>query len=447
MNGAYYIVVFVAQTTRYCVLRLRSGRPERQSRGLLTAALVLAWVVCPQAQQPANDTGTDPQTSAETSTDTSADIRSAARRRDAITRAWRDTKPTPVPLVATELAWTVTLPAAPSAPGALDDQRVYVPVRSKLLVALNRETGVLEWSRPIDTTWPILPADGSLYVVQPGRIHALSALDGAERWSVPIERAVTAPLAWDNGWLVAIVEPGEALAFRASDGHLVWRRSLGAASTHPAVPGGDAALFFALADSRLVALASESGEPIWEQRLAGTISVPAVARDRVFVGSTDNFFYAFDTDTGRPEWKWRNGGDVIGAAADGEVVYFASLDNIIRAVNRGNGNQRWKKPTGTRPIAPPVAFGGIVVLPGLMPAITVFVGQTGEAMGTQAAAGDLVGPPLVDPAPKPFRVSLVSITREGVVEARRPAGLMFRETALLPMTALPGRAVARERIQ
>ena len=273
--------------------------------------------------------------------------------------------------------------------------------------------------------------------MQPGRIHALSALDGAERWSVPVESAITAPLAWDNGWLIAIAEPGEALAFRASDGHLVWRRSLGAASTHPAVPGGDAALFFALADSRLVALASATGEPLWEQRLTGTISAPAVARDRVFVGSTDNFFYAFDADSGRPEWKWRNGGDVIGAAADGDLVYFASLDNIIRAVNRGNGNQRWKKPTGTRPIAPPLAFGGIVVLPGLMPAITVFVGQTGAVMGTQAAAGDLVGPPLVDPAPKPFRVSLVTITREGVVEALRPAGLMFRETALSRSPACP----------
>jgi hypothetical protein len=67
-------------------------------------------------------------------------------------------------------------------------------------------------------------------------------------------------------------------------------------------------------------------------------------------------------------------------------------------------------------------------------------------MGTQAAAGDLVGPPLIDPMPKPFRVSLVSITREGVVEALRPAGLMFREAALLPMTALPGRPVAREKL-
>ena len=376
--------------------------------------------------------------------DPSSEI-NATQRREAIARAWRDAKPTPVPLVATEPAWTVTLPAAPSAPGALDDRRVYIPLRSNLLVALDRETGVLAWSRAIETTSPLLAADDSLYVVAGGAIHALDVLDGAERWTVPVDATITAPLASDSGSLIAIVAPDEALVLRAADGQLVWRRPLGAASSHPAAASGDGTLYFSLADSRLVALATATGEPLWEQRLSGTLSEPAVARDRVFVGSTDNFLYAFDADSGRPEWKWRNGGDVIGAAADGELVYFASLDNIIRAVNRGNGNQRWKKPTGTRPTGAPRAFGGVVVLPGLMPAITVYVGRTGEMMGTQGAAGDLVGAPLIDPAPKPFRVSLVSITREGVVEALRPAGLMFRETALIPITALPGRGLARER--
>jgi outer membrane protein assembly factor BamB len=393
--------------------------------------LVVAWGACPEAQQ-------SDEARAETS---------AARRREAIARAWRDAKPTSVPLLGAEAAWTVTLPAPPSAPGAFDDRHVYIPLRSNLLVALDRETGVLTWSRPVETASPLLAADGSLYVVAADGIHALDAQTGAARWAVPIGGASTALLAWASGSLVAVAAPGEALAIRASDGARLWRHSLGATSSHPAVAGDNAALYFSLADARLVALSSATGEPLWEQRLSGTLSAPAVARDRVFVGSTDNFFYAFDAESGRLEWKWRNGGDVTGAAADGDVIYFASLDNIIRAVNRGNGNQRWKKPTGTRPVGSPRAFGGIVVLPGLMPAVTVFVGQTGAVMGTQAAAGDLVGPPLVDVMPKPFRVSLVTITREGVVEASRPAGLMFREAALAPLTALPGRPVVRDKLQ
>lgn len=329
----------------------------------------------------------------------------------------------------------------------MDDRRIYIPLRQDLLVALDRETGLLDWTRAIEITSPVVVGGARVFVVSRDTVRALDAATGEDVWSAPVDTAVTAPLAWDSGWLIAVVEPGEVLAFRAADGAIIWRRSLGAASSHPAVPGGPAALYFSLTDSRVVALALETGERLWEQALTGTISEPAVAKDRVFVGSTDNFFYAFDDDSGRLEWKWRNGGDVIGAAADGDVVYFASLDNIIRAVNRGNGNQRWKKPTGTRPVLPPRAFGGIVVLPGLMPAMTVFVGETGEVMGTHAAAGNLVGAPLVDPVLKPSRVALVTITREGVVEALRPAGVMFREAALVPIATMPGRALARERTQ
>jgi outer membrane protein assembly factor BamB len=352
-----------------------------------------------------------------------------------------------VPLLNAEAAWTVTLPSAPSAAGAMDDRRIYIALREGLIVALDRDTGLVHWTRPLETSSPLLAAEGLLFVVGDKAIRALNAADGADQWVEPIAAAVTAPLSWDSGWLIAITGPGDVMALRGADGAVIWRRSLGAASTHRAVAGGAAALYFALGDGRLVALALTSGEPLWEQRLVGTISEPATARDRVFVGSTDNFFYAFDADSGRPEWKWRNGGDVIGAASDDDLVYFASLDNLIRAVNRGNGNQRWRMPTGTRPVAPPRAFAGIVVLPGLMPAITAFIGKTGVVMGTHAAAGDLVGPALIDPLLEPRRVAIVMITREGVVEALRPSGRMFRETALVPIAALPGRPLARERIQ
>ena len=393
----------------------------------MTGTLVIASGACPEARQAAAIT--------------------AEQRHEAIVRMWRKAKPAPAPLVGVEPAWTLTLPMAPSAAGAMDDRRIYIPLRQDLLVALDRETGLLDWTRAIEITSPVVVGGARVFVVSRDTVRALDAATGEDVWSAPVDTAVTAPLAWDSGWLIAVVEPGEVLAFRAADGAIIWRRSLGAASSHPAVPGGPAALYFSLTDSRVVALALETGERLWEQALTGTISEPAVAKDRVFVGSTDNFFYAFDDDSGRLEWKWRNGGDVIGAAADGDVVYFASLDNIIRAVNRGNGNQRWKKPTGTRPVLPPRAFGGIVVLPGLMPAMTVFVGETGEVMGTHAAAGNLVGAPLVDPVLKPSRVALVTITREGVVEALRPAGVMFREAALVPIATMPGRALARERTQ
>lgn len=381
--------------------------------------------------------------------DSGAAAQATSRQRyDAILRSFRETieKPPAVPLLPAESAWSLKLGAPPSAPAVMDDQHVYVPVRDYLLVALHRETGLLAWTWAGDTVLSLATGGGDLFLVTPGELRALDAATGYERWSIPMAAGVTAPLFWQEGRLVASVEPGDLIALGALDGQLAWRRRLGAVTGHPAATDRERAVYLTLADGRVVAVALETGEPLWERRLPGTLSPPAAARDRVFVGSTDNFFYAFDAATGREEWKWRNGGDVIGAAVDGDTVYFASLDNIIRAVNRGNGNQRWRKPTGTRPLLPPQAFRGAVVVPGVMPAMTVFAGDTGAAMGTQSAPGDLVGPPVIDPAVPPFRVAFVTVTREGIVDAFRPTSLMFREAAPGAVGALPGRALARERI-
>ena len=346
-----------------------------------------------------------------------------------------------------EQAWRLTLAAPPSAGGAMDDTRVYVPLRGAGMVAIDRETGEFAWFRNIASSSPPIAQDDVVFVATATSLDALDAATGAGRWTVPLSAPVRAPLLWDTGWLIAIVEPDEVLAFRGTDGSLIWRRRLGAPSSYAPVPGGDGALFFSLTDGRVVALALADGTLLWERALPGTLSEPAVARDRVLVGSTDNTFYALDAGSGALAWRWRSGGDVIGAAADGDLIYFASLDNVVRAVNRGNGNQRWRKGTGTRPAFPPSAFAGLVVLPGLAPAMTVFVGKTGAVMGTYVAPGNLIGPPLIDPALKPFQVTFVAVTREGVVEALRSTGLMFREPAMTPLSALPGRLLTRESME
>jgi outer membrane protein assembly factor BamB len=412
-SALYYIVVRRARTTRCCVARA------------LSAVLILAgWGFCPHSI---------------------AAAQSPQQRYEEIERGFRDARPSPLPLLAIERAWTLRINSAPSAAAAMDRERIYVPLRDNFLVALARETGILAWIRPYGTAAPLVLGGSSLFFVGDDAISALDAASGTYLWKAPIDAPLSAPVVWDSGWLFALTQPGDLLAFRAADGKLIWKRSFGTASAHPPVPGGVDTLYVSLADSRLVAVDISTGDVQWERQLTGTLSPPASGRDRVFVGSTNNFLYALDEETGREKWKWRNGGDVIGASVEGNVVYFASLDNIIRAVNRGNGNQRWRKPTGTRPVLPPRAFRGIVVLPGLMPAVSVFVALDGTVMGTHAVEGDLVGAPLIDPAAPPGQVALVTITREGVVDAMRPTGLLFRESATTPVAGLPGRPLTRER--
>jgi outer membrane protein assembly factor BamB len=415
-------VVWVRRTTTSWVFRV------------VIILVIIGWGACPDRLDAAQGPAGPP----------------APKRHDDPFARFQKLPPDPAPLVPVEQAWLVSLPLPPSAPGALDDARVYIPLGNEWMMALDRETGSVAWTRAIGANAAPLAQDRTLFVASRGAIRALDAATGEDRWTTPIEGAVSAPLVWDSGWVIAVAPPGVVIAFRASDGREIWKRSLGAPTVHPPVPGGTDALYLSLMDGRVVALRLTDGTVLWEQKLPGTLSELAVAPKRVFVGSTDNFFYAFDAEHGKLEWKWRGGGDVIGAAYDGELIYFASLDNIIRAVNPGNGNQRWKKETGTRPVLPPRAFGGIVVLPGVAPAVTVFVAKTGAVMATHNAqapdgrAQPLLGGPLLDSAVAPFRVALVTITPDGLVEGLRPKAMMFREPALTPFGPVPGRPLTRE---
>jgi outer membrane protein assembly factor BamB len=232
------------------------------------------------------------------------------------------------------------------------------------------------------------------------------------------------------------------LALRATDGEVIWTRPPKIPALHAPIVSGD--LVFAVVEgATIVAVRAEDGDLVWTRTLEGTLSAPVAARDRILIGSTANVLYALDPKRGIDVWKFPVGGDVIGAAVDGDVVYFASLDNILRAVSRGSGNQRWKTIIPTRPGQAPIAFDGVVILTGVAPRVDGYDGRTGKAQGSYTAPGDLEGPALVDRL-APYRVAMVTITRDGRVAAVRSSPMMMREPAPSPLTVLPGRRLGRE---
>ena len=328
----------------------------------------------------------------------------------------------------------------------MDDERVYIPLQSEELTALNRETGEVVWVRAIESAWPPVVHDGVVYLAASDELHALAASTGDTIWRAPLERALAARLVFDTGWLLAVIEPGDVVAMRAADGRQLWRHSLGAAPRSRAVAGDNDALYFALSDGRVVSLNLIDGSKRWEQQLPKMLGEPAAAPDRVFIGSTDNFFYALDADDGSLQWKWRSGGDVIGAAAADEVVFITSLDNIIRGVNRGNGNQRWRKATPSRPVIPPSAIGGVAIVTGVDNSLTAFAARTGEQVGTYVAPADLQAPALIDPVLKPYRVAAAVVMRDGRVAGLYSVAMLFRDQPATPLTALPGRILQREQL-
>jgi outer membrane protein assembly factor BamB len=355
-----------------------------------------------------------------------------------------DRKPLPAPLLPAEQAWTVSLASPPSAQGALDESHAYIPLQSGEIIALDRETGAHAWSIALASSWAPVIQEGTLYAAGVGELQAVRAMTGDLIWQVPLDAELIAPPVLQAETIVVLVKPDQLRAFRLSDGSELWRRDAGRQLVSPKLTADSKRVFVASA-SRISCFASGDGRLEWERELSGTLSLPAVSGDRVFVGSTDNYFYALDAATGRLAWpRWRAGGDVVGAAADDRFVYVASLDNLLRALHRGSGNQIWKRNLSTRTIAPPSTFGGIVLLTGNSPTLSTFNALTGEPIANFSIAADLQGVPLVDSTLAPFRVAVVAVTREARAIGLRPTGMMFRELPLAPLQTLPGRALTRE---
>jgi outer membrane protein assembly factor BamB len=92
-------------------------------------------------------------------------------------------------------------------------------------------------------------------------------------------------------------------------------------------------------------------------------SSPAVADDKVYVGSDDYNIYCLDAGNGAKLWEYTTGNEVYSspAVADGKV-YVGSRDNCIYCLDMNNGNEIWRYETVyTVRSSPAVADGKVYV--------------------------------------------------------------------------------------
>ena len=355
-----------------------------------------------------------------------------------------------IALLPAEVGWDVSLPSAPTARAAFDDRLVYVPVEGQLL-ALDWRSGAIRWTAATMTTVSPAVASALVIVAEADALAAFATDTGLPRWRVTGSFTAIWPA---DGLLIAVAAPTGAPAAlvisgrRPDDGQAIWTQTVAADGPLAGVAVDAAGVYLTFAPGRVVALARGTGKEMWSRVLPGTLSAPAVARDRVFVGSTDNNFYALDASDGSRLWRVRTGGDVVGAVSDGQLVFVAALDNVLRALNRTNGHQRWKQPLPTRPVAPPLAAGGGVLVPGIAPPLAAFNGITGTPAGVYAPPGDvaLQGQPLLRRTLEPFQVGMALLRNERVI-GLRPVELMYREAPPAPISALPGRALTRDALR
>ncbi|QPP08249.1 PQQ-binding-like beta-propeller repeat protein [Streptomyces bathyalis] len=225
------------------------------------------------------------------------------------------------------------------------------------LFALEARTGAERWSYPVGDAAAtggvplrLTPAeDGVVYVCAGARVHALDGVSGAERWRFEAPAAFLSPPAFVHGPAVAgggvylADYLGTVYALDAVTGQDRWRIATEARhSTEPVVVSDG--LVHLGSGGALYTLDAVSGTPRWRFAAAGDlVGAPVVADGRVHFGSADHCLYTVDAVGGQLRWKLATGGEITGSpVADRGVVYACSKDRCVYALDaeKGTGQAR-----------------------------------------------------------------------------------------------------------
>lgn len=224
------------------------------------------------------------------------------------------------------------------------------------------------WASPTVAAWTVYQADSR------GRVFALDARTGEERWRVDLETSVFgSPIVGTDA--VYVGTSGERVhRIDARSGQVDWTRDV-VGPVRDACALTESALVVVTRAGRVYAMRPD-GRFEWSRQLAAPVDGPAtVSGDTVFVTTADDRILAFEHGTGRTRWA-ADVGDRIGrgVAVAGTSVY-ASGDTHLHAIDAGTGTRQWRSEVRGDGEWPPVVVGE-----------SVFV-STAEAIYAMAADG------------------------------------------------------------
>lgn len=275
--------------------------------------------------------------------------------------------------------WQVQTDGPVRSTAVVHDGTVFVGSDDGRLYAIDLQRGDVLWTNEIGdriTAAPLVTDDHIFVASHDARVVALGRHDGARRWSVDLGSAH--PFPWgQEGWdylgsspllvgdtLVVGAADGRVLALDASNGAERWTTSTqGRIRSSPALAGD--LVVIGSADGVLRALEPTTGAEVWRFVTRGadldssafgfdrrTINgAAAVAGDSLYVGSRDARLYALDAATGAERWSFDDDGDSAWVIAtptlvDDLVVVGRSSSAKVQALDAGNGTLRWEFEAG-----------------------------------------------------------------------------------------------------
>jgi outer membrane protein assembly factor BamB/serine/threonine protein kinase len=225
------------------------------------------------------------------------------------------------------------------------------------LHAVDARSGREKWSYRVGEDSPARPveADGAVYFTAGTRVIAVAAADGRELWRFDAPAVIFTPPTYvpgpgvSGGGVYVVDYLGTVYALDAAGGRDRWRVATESRQGNEPVVVASGTLHLGSGNA-LYTLDAVSGAPRWRFATQGeVVGAPVVAEGRVHFGSKDRCLYTVDASGGQLRWKLETGGEITGSpvVADG-VVYACSRDRCVYALDAIKGTGTGGRAAATR---------------------------------------------------------------------------------------------------
>jgi outer membrane protein assembly factor BamB len=218
------------------------------------------------------------------------------------------------------------------------------------LVALNADSGAVRWRRSLgpSESSPLLEGDRVYVGDWNGMVYCFAARSGKLIWRFQADGKVKGGLAFSNGRVYFGTYGSSVYALDAAKGTEIWKAgaqpglvSTGTFYSTPAVAYDR--VYIGSTDGKMYSFGATSGALRWSQSTGGYVySSPAVWHERVYAGSYSGSFFCFDAATGAVLWSFRANGPISGSPTlIAGRVYFSTLRGTTYALDALGGHEVW----------------------------------------------------------------------------------------------------------
>lgn len=289
---------------------------------------------------------------------------------------------------------------------------VYAASRAGEVIALDLETGKQQWARQLNVSLSSgVGGDAGIVFVSTddGAILALSATDGQLVWEAQASSEVLVPVSAAFGTVIVRSADGRLLSLDPQTGDERWSVT----NTPPALTLNgysrpmllDGGVLVGLDDGRLLALAADKGNVLWEsvisvpsgrseiERLADIDGSIRVDNSAIFVVNYQGKVARIEPVKGEIIWSVPMS-STAGLAVSSSAAIVVSDDDELHAFDKSNGQLLWKQEAlkHRRLSSPQVIADGMIVVGDIEGYLHIINSADGRLIGRKRVAKKSIFP-------------------------------------------------------